>query len=552
MEPTASADLDVMVGQMAELEEDWPGARAAYRRALEQDPDSAYLHLRLAELATRLEDLTVALDYARRAVELEPEDDEARIFLGRLYRIQRDVAGAEAALTRDDGNGAAPRSRLAALLLFQIYLESGRVEDALGTALALARDDPRDLQATLALATAYEHQGRPVDAERALREGLAHHPDQVGLFDRLARSHRRRGDRKGEIDVYRQVLERHPEHYGTLMALGEAQFAAGDLPSATATFDRVVELYPGDVEALRRSASLLYAADRREEAAERLAEAVRRFPKRPELAYSLGRIFRALDRHDEAIEAFDRIPKGHRIYGEARLQVADILEGRGDFAGALREVTRAKVARPARALDFHAAVLQARAGDFEGAVAALEELRAQDPEDDEVLYQIGVLFGEAQRYEEAIEFMRLALEVNPENPHAMNFIGYTFAERGQNLEEAEDLIRKALVLRPDDGYITDSLGWVHYMQARELAAAGDHGRARELYERARVKLAEAAELTGGDPVVSEHLGDVHLALDDKVRALAFYEEAVSLEPREREQPHLFDKLERLRGELARP
>ena len=71
-----------------------------------------------------------------------------------------------------------------------------------------------------------------------------------------------------------------------------------------------------------------------------------------------------------------------------------------------------------------------------------------------------------------------------------------------------------------------------------------------LLERARDQLLLAVELTGGDPVVSEHLGDVHLLLDQKKQALEFYEQAVELDHRENEQPHLLEKLERLRRELG--
>jgi tetratricopeptide (TPR) repeat protein len=145
--------------------------------------------------------------------------------------------------------------------------------------------------------------------------------------------------------------------------------------------------------------------------------------------------------------------------------------------------------------------------------------------------------------------MRLTLEKNPDNPHALNYIGYTWAERGENLDEAERMILRALDQRPNDGYITDSLGWVYYMRALPLMGTPDATLGVSFLERARDQLFQAAKLTGGDPVISEHLGDIHLALDQRQRALEFYQEAVRLEPREDEQPELLEKLERLRQEL---
>ena len=187
---------------------------------------------------------------------------------------------------------------------------------------------------------------------------------------------------------------------------------------------------------------------------------------------------------------------------------------------------------------------------FEGGVRLLEALLQESPDDDEVLYQLGVLYGTARRTDQALEYMLRALEQNPDNPQALNYVGYTWVERGENLDEAEQMILKALTQRPNDGYITDSLGWVYYMKARPLVKGGRHADAQEYLERARQKLNLAAELTGGDPVVSEHLGDVHLLMNDKVRALEFYKEAVSFEHREGEQPDLLEKLEGLRQELG--
>ena len=71
-----------------------------------------------------------------------------------------------------------------------------------------------------------------------------------------------------------------------------------------------------------------------------------------------------------------------------------------------------------------------------------------------------------------------------------------------------------------------------------------------MLDQAHEHLVLAAELTGGDPVVSEHLGDVHLLMGNKARALEFYEQAIELEYREDEQPDLIEKLEGLREELS--
>src|SRR5512147_3326686 len=106
--------------------------------------------------------------------------------------------------------------------------------------------------------------------------------------------------------------------------------------------------------------------------------------------------------------------------------------------------------------------------------------------------------------------MQRALARNPDNANALNYIGYTWAERGIRLDEAEKMISRAIELRPEDGFIVDSLGWVYYMRARPLVQSGKMDAAQAYLERALSELERADELTGGDPVISEHLGDTYL------------------------------------------
>jgi len=250
-----------------------------------------------------------------------------------------------------------------------------------------------------------------------------------------------------------------------------------------------------------------------------------------------------------AIEVFSAIPEESEHYSEAHTQLAVLFERAGDFERALEEIELAVAAKPTRPRELYSATLRAKAGDFDGAVSYLEGLLLKDPDDDELLFNLGVVFSEAKRSQEAILYMERAIEQNPNNASALNFVGYTWAEQGDNLDQAEDYIVRALDLRPDDGFIIDSLGWVYYMRARPLFDTGRSEEAKKYLDRALKELLRAHELTGGDPVVSEHLGDAYLLLDQKERALQKYQEAVDLTPREGEQPHLLEKLETLRREI---
>jgi tetratricopeptide (TPR) repeat protein len=544
----APAELDFLVGQELEMDGRLDEARTAYERALRKDPQAVFLLKRLAELSARTDRLTDALVYAERAFELDPDDEGLRLFLGSLYRIRRDPESAARVLRDAEG---APVSSDAAVLLFGILLEGERYAEAKSVAQWLIDHEAEGVRGYIALAEVTERMGDAPGAEGVLRQGLAKHPGELALFGALARSRRERGDRVGEIGIYREILAIHKDHHATLLALAEAQIALGQEDEATETLERVEAAHPDDLRTLLQLGFRSFEAGDFASAERRFAQALAQQPEQHEVAYFLGVVQRRMGKTDEALASFDRIPPEHERYADGRVQVAGIYEKRGDFAAAQLEVEKAREVEPSRPLDLYAASLRAKGGDVAGAIAFLESLLEEAPEDAEVLYNIGVIHGEAKNVDEAIRYMRIVLGLNPDHASALNYVGYTFAERGENLDEAEAMIARALELRPDDGYITDSLGWVYYMRARPLLAQGNVREARPWLDRAVDELERAAKLTGGDPVISEHLGDVHLALGEKRRALEYYEEAVRLEPRPEEQPALHEKLGRLREELKR-
>jgi tetratricopeptide (TPR) repeat protein len=539
-------EYDLLVAQQLTLEGRGSEAVEAYLRAVAKDEQSAYLHRKAAVALAQHNRLEEALAHAHRAVELDPEDDTSRILLGQLYRIRRQTAEAEEALRDDDGEPVNPD---AAFLLYQIYMDGGRFEAALGVAGWLVEHEPDGLRGRVAEANAYQRMDRSDDAERALRQALEQEPGNLRIYGALARMLRERGDYEAEVALYDEVIRLYPHHHSTLVALGEAQLALEDVDGSIATFESIEQRYPHDLQSAVRLGYLLFEARRFEEAERRFERVLAANPEEHEVAFFLGVVRRRRGRGDEAIRAFESIPEKHRYFPEARAQIASVLERRGDYEQALAEIERANAVRPTRDLDLYAATLRAKMGDLDGAVASVESMLSEEPENDDLLFNLGVVYGEARDTDEALRYMHQALEKNPDNASALNYIGYTWAEKGIRLDQAEDMINRAIELRPEDGYIVDSLGWVYYMRARPLVDSGRSQEARRLLERALEELERAHELTGGDPVISEHLGDTYLLLDEKQRALERFEEAIRLEPREGEQPGLLEKYETLQREL---
>ena len=544
-----SAEFYYLVARRHELEGREEPALRFYRRALELDPESPLLHYKLAQLALQQGQLEHSRDAAQRAYDLDPETPRFRNLLGTIHRMQGETEDAEDVLTDEAGQ---PLNFDAGLLLFGSYLDRGDHEAAQRVAEWLVAEDDENLRGHFALAQVLLRTERPGEAETALQRALESHPGSVSVYRFLARIRRSRDDREGEIQFLEEALRAHPGHHRLLAELADAQIALDRRDDARRTLREIETHHPKDLGATARLCVLEYQDERYDEARgcfERVLESDR---NRFEASYALGLVHKIQENIQAARAAFAAIPEEHPRFADARSQLAALYEAEGDFAGALRELEAARAAAPSLERDFLVAHLMSRSGDLAGGAALLETLREADPDNMEILYNLGSLYGAARDMERALVYMQQVLERDPDHADALNYIGYTWAEQGVHLDQAEAMIQRALAQRPKDGYITDSLGWVYYMRARPLLEAGEVQHGRSWLVRAVAELERARRLTGGDPLISEHLGDVYFLLDQRERALEFYEEAVESKPDPRDEPALREKLERLRREIDAP
>ena len=191
------------------------------------------------------------------------------------------------------------------------------------------------------------------------------------------------------------------------------------------------------------------------------------------------------------------MPKGTAWYVDAQLQLAYLAQAEGNLSAASEYAAAALAARPGTTsiIDFQAMLYRERSSCRRRSRDA-QQLVDVDPDNDRYHFTLGALYDEADDDTAAMDQMRRAIELNPENAAALNYLGYTYAEQGVRLDEAEALVRRALAISPHDGFYVDSLGWVYYQR-------GD-------YEQAIEQLERAVELAADDPTIAEHLGDAYI------------------------------------------
>lgn len=133
-------------------------------------------------------------------------------------------------------------------------------------------------------------------------------------------------------------------------------------------------------------------------------------------------------------------------------------------------------------------------------------------------YARGIALERAGQFDRAEKDLLAAIEIQPEEPSLLNYLGYSWIDRNENLDRGLELIRKAVKLSPDDGYILDSLAWAYYRLGR--------------YEEAIAPMEKAVAAMSSDPVVNDHLGDIYWKVGRKREAEVQWQRALSFKPTE--------------------
>ena len=280
-------------------------------------------------------------------------------------------------------------------------------------------------------------------------------------------------------------------------------------------FRRMESAQPDDVALKLKMALIYYEQKRYEEAIGKFEELLETHPEDDRIIYYLGVIDENLKRDSRAEGQFIKIKAGSNFFKDARLHMAYLKVRAGKDEEAIKILEDSIKLKPGvGALYEYLAEIYRDHGDLAVAAEVLKTgiRRGQDKE--LLYYALGLIYDRAGQFENSMRAMRQILKLNPKNASAMNYIGYSYADRGINLDEALDLLQKAMALKPDDGYITDSLGWVYFRR-------GDIDQASTYAQKAYV-------LTRGEATITEHLGDIWFKKNDKAKALKFFREAVSL------------------------
>jgi tetratricopeptide (TPR) repeat protein len=354
---------------------------------------------------------------------------------------------------------------------------------------------------------------RPVEAEEAFVRSVESQPGGayrvvLGYGDFLERQGRPEDAR----ELYRTFLVANPDSLWLENALAR-------LEGTGSPASRVDEAREGAAEALFAIASAAHQSDGPEIALAYGQVAAYLMPKNDVISLLIGDILEMQGKHLEAIEAYRRISASSPLDWTARLRVALNQDDAGQPDQAIALLRQMVEERPDRsdAIVVLGDILRVHER-WDEAVEAYDiafDLQGNDVEDDwRLRYVRGIALERSGDWPRAEEDFLAALEIEPDHPFVLNYLGYTWVDRGEHLDEALDMIERAVNQRPLDGFITDSLGWAYYRLGR--------------FEEAVVQLERAVEYEPGDPVINDHLGDAYWMVGRHAEARFQWRRAMSL------------------------
>ena len=443
-----------------------------------------------------------------RLAEAEPlfaaELRESRQPAAELAQVQRALARAE-----DRAAAFASLERLAGPLLEQPALaadvqltlaagahQAGLPDRALAAARAALELRPGDQRTILAVAQLLarpqgkDDAGGRAQALRLLAESLDSQPAALDVRLVYARLLLTDGQRAAAVTQFEQTLVQDPDNLDAMFALGV--LALEDRPPRK----RAQGYFEKYLQALEKTAVATHD---------------------PGPAYlNLARIAEDEKRFDEAMKWLAQVDDGPQAFN-ARLRQAIVLAKmqRVDEARTLLADASPASDEQRRQLTLADAQVLREARRFEEAYQVLAGALERSPDDTALLYDAAMAAEKLDRIDEMERLLRRLMKLQPDEPHAYNALGYTFADRNQRLQEAYELIDRALKLAPDDAHIIDSMGWVYFRM-------GNLPRARELLERAFALRPEAE--------IGAHLGEVLWAMGEHDAARRIWRQVRADEP----------------------
>jgi tetratricopeptide (TPR) repeat protein len=513
-----------LAARHAGTERDSAAAAAYYLNVLKADPKNPDLLGRAFLSVLTGGDIDQAGKLADRLLQVDRTDRIARLVVGVRALKQKDYSTARQNFAQ---SVRGPVTDLTATLLAAWALAgSGDTRGSIDTMDKLSGPDWysifKDLHAGLILDLANNKKDAGKRYERAYKVD----PTAVRMVEAYGRYLARGGNKADALKVYgdfNKVLPDHPLIVQEMKAVndGDKLPLLVDSPQA------------GGAEALYGLGASIGRRGGEDLALIYLQLALYLEPSHAMALLSLADLYESLKKPDLAIKVYERVPASSPLSRNAEIQLAGDLDqlDRSDEAKKRLDHVIAEHPKDTEAILALGNIQRGRKEFAECADTygkAIDTIANPDKSNWVVFYFRGICYERSHQWPGAEADMKKALELFPEQPLVLNYLGYSWVDQGVHLDDGMDMIRRAVEQRPDDGYIVDSLGWAYFRTGN--------------YDEAVKNLERAVELKPDDPTINDHLGDAYWRVGRTLEAHYQWTQAKDLGPEKEDLPKIEAKL----------
>lgn len=519
-----TASGSYLAARHASVQRDAAAAAAYFRTALRVDPKNNELLERTFVSVLAEGNIEEAARLADRVLQVNRNDRVARLVVGVRALKQRQYAPARQNFAQSIRGPVT--DLVAAMLNAWAFYGAGDVKSAVETLDKLVGPDWYGLFKDLHTGLIFDAGGNRKEAVKRFERAYKLDNGALRVVQAYGSVLSRLGQKDEALkvfDVFDKALPRHPLIVTDIQAINRGEKLVPLVETAQA----------GAAEALYGLGAALGRRGGEDLGLVYLQLALYLAPQNAMALLSLADIYEGIKKPELAIRTYERVPAQSSLRRNADIQQAINLDTVDRTGEAKARLQRLVTEHPD---DFEALIalgniLRARksyadCADIYGRVIA--QIQQPTRANWTTFYFRGICYERAKKWSAAEADLKKALELYPDQPHALNYLGYSWIDQGINLDDGMAMIRRAVEQRPDDGYIVDSLGWAYYRLGN--------------YEEAVKHLERAIELKPEDPTINDHLGDVYWRVGRTLEAEFQWSHARDLKPEPDELKKIEEKL----------